>query len=198
MTVTCAVAAQALGRGRALSRPRPGLRAAEIAALVCAALLVSAAATLGLTPLKAPDDTQGTTALRLVPREPGRVELSIRSDQLRASSYLLDLMVTGLPTRTLGPLRLEPGQSWTRTLRTGPGEPQVSARLRRAEAPEATYRRVALRRGRSLPVPKVRERVCRARHPLLSSRGCYRLVLRGSRAYRFYRDGRIVRVEGSR
>lgn len=194
VTVACALGGQSLGHARAIHLRPIGLRGSEIAALASALVLVAAAGTLGMTPLDAPQDTQGTTALRLVPRESGVVSLGIRSDQLRPATYLLDVMVTGRPTKRIGPLRLQPGQTWTRTLVTGPGEPQVSARLRRAEAPDETYRRVALRRGRSLPVPKVKRRVCRRPHPLRSSRGCYRLVLRGSRAYRFYRDGRTVRV----
>lgn len=148
-TVAAAAAGQRLGHARPLRGGTLGLRGGEVAALSVAFLLLVAAGTLGGTPLPAPDRTRGSTALWLVPRAADRVELGVRSGQLEPATYLLDVSVAGRPTRRLGPLRLEPGETWTRTLSTGTGAPRVSAVLRRASAPRAAYRRAVLRRARN-------------------------------------------------
>lgn len=196
VTIIAALVGQHRGNARTLGSLAPGLSGPETAALACAVLLAGAAGTLGLTTLDAPEETDGTSALFLVPAASDVVRFGVRSDELRTTDYLLDVRVDGRSPQRLGPFRLRPGETWRRSLSTGPGSPRVDAVLRLAGSPQREYRRVALRHERSAVVATVPR--CKASHPLRNARGCYRLVLRGKRAYRFYSNGSKIRVRGRR
>jgi len=202
VTVAAAGAAALRGHGRTLRRPYPGgMRVLEVLALAGALVLAGGAFALGLTPLQAPRDLQGSTALWILPRGTASVQIGVRSDQPRAAAYTVDLLVGGRRVRSYGPLRLRPGASWTARAATGgPPAPVVEAVLRRAGAPSVVFRHVILRSGRVAPGPATtrRLRACPARHPLRGARGCYRVVVRGRRAFRFYTDGTKVPIAASR
>lgn len=194
VTLAGAGAGHARGAGRAVRLYPRGVRAAEIGAIAGAVLLVAGAATLGVRPLGAPGDTTGTTALWLIPAGADRVELGVRSQELRDAAYVVSLDVAGAAPQPLGPFKLRPGQEWRRPIRLPAGDPVVRATLRRAAAPDVVIRRVALRRQRTRPAPQTSLPTCRKPFPFASRNGCYRVVLRGTRRYRFYARGRIVPI----
>ena len=199
VTLSACAAAAARGHGRPLPPwPLHGVRALEILALAGALLLAGGAFALGLTPLPAPKNAVGTTALWVVPYGASSVEIGVRSDQLHTQAYTVDLLLGGRRTRTFGPLRLAPGRRWAvRAPTGGPPAPVVEAILRRVSAPAAVYRHVILRSGRVTLAPPVAAPAaprCSRRHPLRSARGCYRVVKRGKRAFRFYTSGAKVPI----
>ncbi len=198
VTIAAAAVAAARGHGRPLPPwPLHGVRALEVLALTGALLLAGGAFALGLTPLPAPKDTRGSTALWVVPQGSDSVEIGVRSDQLRTATYTVDLLLGGRRTHTYGPLRLVPGARWTVRAQTGgPPAPVVEAILHLASAPAAEFRHVILRNGRVVtPAPVTAAAVrCPPSHPLLGASGCYRVVVRGSRAFRFYRSGAKVPI----
>jgi len=199
VTLAAGAAAAARGHGRPLPAWRlHGVRTLEILALTGALLLAGSAFALGLTPLPAPKDTQGSTALWVVPQGSDSVQIGVRSDQLHTETYTVDLLLGGRRVRTYAPLRLDPGARWTvRAATGGPPAPVVEAILRLASAPRAVYRHVILRNGRvatpaaagGRAVTRTTATRCRPSHPLRGARGCYRVVVRGSRAFRFYSSG---------
>ena len=128
VVVTLAAAAVGMRRGhaRALRRLNLGARAAELAVLATALVLIGAAAAIGFTPLSAPKGTDGTTALWVFPTHP--VEVGVESDQTRATRYTVTVSVAGRTVRRFGPFTLAPGASWTRPVPVA-GRPRVVARL---------------------------------------------------------------------
>lgn len=199
VTALAAGAAAARGHGRALGRLSPGLRGLEIAAVAAALALAGGAFALGLTPFGPPADTRGYTALWLVPRAADTIEVGVRSGQLRRASYTVNLLVAGELTYRYGPIRLEPGEQWTAlaSVRRRSRAPVIEAVLRRVAAPAVVFRRAVLRNGRVVPRPARRRPLCDGSHPLLGAGGCYRVVVRGKRAWRFYRAGAKVRIRRS-
>ncbi len=202
VTIAAAAAAAARGHGRPLPPwPLRGVRTLEILALTGALLLTGGAFALGLTPLPAPKSTRGTTALWVVPRGSDSVEIGVRSEELHSTTYTVDLLLGGRRTHTYGPLRLAPGARWTvRAATGGPPAPVVEAILHVASAPGVAFRHVILRNGRVLAAAPVKaaRRACPASHPLRGARGCYRVVVRGSRALRFYSGGAKVPIRRAR
>jgi len=150
MTLAAAVRASALGHGRKLALPRLRPRALEVGALTGALVLLGGAAVLGFTPLPPPKSTPGTSALWLVPAPGGRDAacVGVINEELRTASYTVQVTVAGRPPQRFGPIRLASGDSWTRVVSVGPGQPGVTATLRKAGAAPsaAAYRNVAIRR----------------------------------------------------
>src|SRR5579863_3507477 len=126
--VTLAAAAAGMRRGHARGLRRPSLapRVGEVAILAAALVLIGAAAAIGFTPLSAPKGTDTTTALWIYPVHP--VEVGVKSDQTRATSYTVTVAVAGRAVRRYGPFTLAPGASWTRLIPVA-GKPLVVARL---------------------------------------------------------------------
>ncbi len=198
-TALAALVAGRRGNGRPLRRPpapAPGLGA--VLALAGAVVLAGGAFALGLTPLRAPDDAQGTTALWISPRGENAVTIGVRSIELERWRYELDVRVAGQRTRRIGPFVLDPGQERLELVpapRLAVGRPVVEAVLHRLDGRAQQVRRVALRSGRrSLVVKPVPRPRCPRSHPLRSARGCYRVVVRDGRRLRYYRSGRKVPV----
>jgi hypothetical protein len=149
VTVGAAAFGLRRGRGRFVHRPRLDLLPAELAALLCAALLLAGAATLGFTALRAPTGTEGTTGFGLAPAPhvANAVELDISSDRLHSTTYNVLLAVAGRSLEHFGPITLAPGASWTQVVHTPAGKPAVSARLYQPSAPNVVYRSVSMVAG---------------------------------------------------
>ncbi len=147
VTVAAAAAATARGHASAVHLPRISLRAREAAALGGALVLLGGAAALGFAPLRAPEATQGATALWLTPAPSGHgvVCVGVISDQLRPATYTVSVKVGRRAPRRFGPITLAPGTRWTRTVSVGPGTPVVVGTLSTSAAPRAAYRRAQLR-----------------------------------------------------
>jgi uncharacterized membrane protein len=150
ITVVAAVRAGGRGHARTLVPPRVRLRAAEVGALTGALVLLSGAAVLGFTPLAPPKDTPGTSALWIVPAPGGKNAacVGVTNEELRRTSYTIQVAVAGGSTQKFGPITLAAGSSWSRVVAVGPGQPVVTATLRKAgSAPSAApYRDVVIRR----------------------------------------------------
>jgi Protein of unknown function (DUF1616) len=201
-TALAGVAGIVRGRGRPLSwHPVPAISAGAVLALVGAVALVCGAFALGVTPLRAPDDTAGTTALWISPRGDDAATIGVRSGELGPRHYALDVHVAGRPTRRIGPFVVAPGAERRIIVAAAPsaiGQPVVEAVLRQVDAPNEQLRRVALRAGRrSLQPAVVRRPRCPRSHPLRSANGCYRLVRHGRKRLRYYSSGRRVAVRRS-
>jgi hypothetical protein len=198
-TALAALAGTLRGHARPVRRPQlPAIGVGAALALAGALALGGGAVALGVTTLRAPDDTQGTTALWISPRGDNAVAIGVRSVELARRRYELDVRVAGQRARRIGPFALKPGQE-RRALLAAPagpiGKPIVEVVLRRLDGPRPALRRVALRAGRrSVIFPPVRRAGCPRSHPLRSSKGCYRVVVRGNRRLRHYSDGRKARV----
>lgn len=148
--ITLAAAARGSVRGHArnLVLPHVRLRVVEVGALTSALVLLSGAAVLGFTPLPPPKDTPGTSALWLVPAPGGRNAacVGVINEELRPTSYTVQVAVAGRTAQRFGPIRLASSHSWTRVVAVGPGRPVVTATLRKAgSAQSPAYRDVAIR-----------------------------------------------------
>lgn len=135
VTVVAAAIAALRGHVRVLNRGRVLVRPREAAALAAAVVLLGGAAALGFTPLHAPSDTgdgTGFVGIDRTSRADTAVTLTVINDELQTSSYSLSLTVAGRPRAHYGPIRLAPGESWTRRLAIRPGRPRVVAKLEHA------------------------------------------------------------------
>jgi len=198
VTALAALAGARRGNGRPVPKvhlPRIGFAAAL--ALTGAVLLCGGAVALGVTTLRAPGATQGTTALWISPRGDNNVAVGVHSVELGRRHYELDVRVAGQRGRLIGPFALEPGEERRLLLPapTGPlGKPIVNVVLRRLDGPRRAIRHVALRAGRRAVIfrgaPPLRP--CPRSHPLRSSSGCYRVVVRGKKRLRKYTSGRVI------
>jgi hypothetical protein len=121
-------------RGQLLEIPRIGARSSL---LFGAAVLIGAGAViLSRTPLSA-RGIQGNTALWLLPgARPGLVRVGVSSSELRQRSYVLAVSDKSGTRFTSTRIRLEPGQTWTTTIRIPPSDlpVRVLARLFRGTA----------------------------------------------------------------
>jgi hypothetical protein len=153
--LAAAASAGARGHAQVLARPSIGVRGREIGALASAVVLLGSAAALGLTPLGAPQGTQGTTSLWICSKSnrcdlpAGTVEVGVISDQLHAASYTVQVSVAGRPDVRFGPITLAPGGAWSRVVASGPGKPVVRALLRTTANPSGVYRNVILQYQRT-------------------------------------------------
>ncbi len=148
ITVAAAVRASVRGHARPLNLPRLRLRPLEAGAGVAVLALLGAAAALGFTPLAAPKNTPGTSALWIVPAPGGRAAacVGLINEELRTTTYTIEVSVAGVPAEHFGPITLAAGGSWTRIVPVGAGHPAVTASLDRVGvASAAPYRSVALR-----------------------------------------------------
>jgi uncharacterized membrane protein len=148
--LTLAAAARGTARGHSRSlilRPIPVGRA-QVGAIAAGLALLAGAATLGFTPLGAPNGTRGTSALWLLPAPGGlqAVCVGVINEQLHTTTYNVTVRGGGGPVRRLGPIVLEPGKSWSRELAVASSAaPVMHAFLRRAAEPSVVYRSVVLR-----------------------------------------------------
>lgn len=121
------------GPVHATAAPRWRVRRRDVLALVGALVLAAGALTLGMTPLHAPPDTLGHTALWLVapPGAPGTVELGITGGDLKPTTYRLQLTANGRPMGAPTRLTVAPGEHITRRLAVpvSGGGTRVRARL---------------------------------------------------------------------
>ena len=136
--VTLVGAAIAARRGHAqpLRQPAFALGRGEQAVLAVALVLVAAAAAVGSSALPAPQRTDGTTALWILPTHP--VKVGVTSDETHDTTYTVAVTLAGRPLRNFGPFTLAPGASWSRLVAVGAGKPAVVARLTVAGEAAAT------------------------------------------------------------
>lgn len=141
--------AEARRRGHAqrLQLHAARLNGPEVAAIAASVLLLGAAAAVGFSPLAAPKGTEAQSVVWVAPKTAQSVRFGVISEQLRTTSYTVEVLIGSRPPLRFGQIRLAPGATWTRAAATGSGSPRVRVLLRRVGGGQSVYRYALMQPG---------------------------------------------------